>query len=98
MIDWTHDLINAGGSGPHEGAGCCLLARMGAEPVGSDGRFVCVDLNRGMVPVATRCVTEEGVTATRWCQGDVSMMPFSSGEVDTSANRDFNSTLTRRLH
>ncbi|WP_319578289.1 methyltransferase domain-containing protein [uncultured Methanospirillum sp.] len=88
MIDQTHDLINAGGIGPHKrvldvACGTGIVGRTGTDLVGPDGRLVCVDLNRGMLRVATRCAAEEGVTDIRWCQGDISRMPFSSGDFDT---------------
>nr|WP_319540470.1 class I SAM-dependent methyltransferase [uncultured Methanospirillum sp.] len=88
MIDRTHDLINVGGIGSQKrvldvACGTGIVGRTGAGPIGSDGEFVCLDLNRGMLRVATRCAAEEGVTDIRWCQGDVSRMSFSSGEFDT---------------
>lgn len=88
MADWTSDLIDAGCVGPNKrvldvACGTGIIARKVAGLVGPGGRIVGIDLNEGMLRVASRCAGQEGVTAIEWYHSDVSRMPFSSGEFDT---------------
>jgi ubiquinone/menaquinone biosynthesis C-methylase UbiE len=88
MADWSPDLIAAGGVGPGSrvldvACGTGIIARKAARIVGPGGRIAAFDLNEGMLRVARECANREGATAIEWHQGDVSRMPFSSGEFDT---------------
>jgi ubiquinone/menaquinone biosynthesis C-methylase UbiE len=88
MADWSSDLIGAGGVGPGKrvldvACGTGIIARKAAGIIGTGGRIAAFDLNEGMLRVARECAVREGATAIEWHHGDVSRMPFSSGEFDT---------------
>jgi ubiquinone/menaquinone biosynthesis C-methylase UbiE len=87
MADWTPDLIDAGRVGPNKrvldvACGTGIVARKVAGLVGPGGRIAGLDLNEGMLRVAKLCAGREGATAIEWHHGDVSRLPFSSGEFD----------------
>jgi ubiquinone/menaquinone biosynthesis C-methylase UbiE len=87
MLDWTGDLVTAGGVGPKTrvldvACGTGIVARTVAGRVGPGGRVAGIDANEGMLQVAGRCARQEGLTAIEWYQSDVSCMPFSPGEFD----------------
>jgi len=88
MLDWTEDLITAGGVGPKKrvldvACGTGIVARKAASRVGPGGRVAGLDANEGMLTVAGACAREEGLAAIEWYRSDVSCMPFSPGEFDT---------------
>ncbi len=87
MLDWTEDLITAGGVGPKKrvldvACGTGIVARKAVVRVGPGGRVAGLDANEGMLTVAGTCAREEGLAAIEWYQSDVSRMPFSFGEFD----------------
>jgi ubiquinone/menaquinone biosynthesis C-methylase UbiE len=88
MADWASDLIDAGGVGLNKrvldvACGTGIVARKAADRVGPGGRIAAVDLTEGMLRVAKECAAREGAAGIEWYRGDVSRMPFSSGEFDT---------------
>jgi ubiquinone/menaquinone biosynthesis C-methylase UbiE len=88
MADWTPDLIDAGGVGENKhvldvACGTGIVARKVAGCVGPGGRIAALDLTEGMLRVAQECAAREGATGIEWYLGDVTRMPFSTGEFDT---------------
>lgn len=88
MADWASDLIGAARVGPGRrvldvACGTGIVARKAAGLVGPDGRIAGLDSHEGMLRVARECAAREGATAIGWHHGDVSRMPFASGEFDT---------------
>ena len=88
MTDLTSDLIDAGGVCPKKrvldvACGTGIVARKAAGIVGPYGRIAAVDLNEGMLRVASRCAEQEGANGIEWYQSDVTSMPFESGVFDT---------------
>jgi len=86
MIDWTPELINAGCIGSDTrvldvACGTGIVARMTSGLIGPGGRFVGIDLNEGMLKIARRLASENGITCELY-HGDVKQMPFSSKEFD----------------
>lgn len=76
MIDWTSDLINAGGVGPNKrvldvACGTGIVSRKAMSLVGPDGRIAGVDLNEGMLRAANRCAGQEGAITIEWYHRDV---------------------------
>jgi len=87
MLDWTEDLIVAGGVGPGKrvldvACGTGIVARKAAGRVGPGGRIAGLDANEGMLRVAGTCAREEGLADVAWYRSDVTRMPFSRGEFD----------------
>jgi len=87
MLDWTGDIISAGGVSPGKrvldvACGTGIVARKAAGLVGPGGRIAGLDTNEGMLRVAGNCAGREGLTTIGWYQSDVSRMPFSPGQFD----------------
>jgi len=87
MLDWTEDLLAAGGVGPGTrvldvACGTGIVARKAAALAGPGGRVAGLDANEGMITVAGTCAREKGLPAIGWYCSDVSRMPFSPGEFD----------------
>ena len=88
MADWSEDLIEAGQVGRKKqvldvACGTGIVARKAAGLVRTGGRIAALDLSKGMLWVARECAAREGATTIEWYHGDVSRMPFSSGEFET---------------
>ena len=65
MLDWTDDLLAAGGVGPKKrvldvACGTGIVARTAAGRVGPGGRVAGLDANEGMLRVAGACARREG--------------------------------------
>jgi SAM-dependent methyltransferase len=61
--------------------GTGLVARLAAEAVGVDGRVAALDLNPGMLAVASELPTVEGA-AIEWVDGNAQALPFAEASFD----------------
>jgi ubiquinone/menaquinone biosynthesis C-methylase UbiE len=61
--------------------GTGLVARLAAEAVGVDGRVAALDLNPGMLAVASELPTVEGA-AIEWVEGNAQALPFAEASFD----------------
>src|SRR4029453_7279041 len=61
--------------------GTGLVARLAAEAVGVDGRVAALDLNPGMLAVASELPAVEGA-AIEWVEGDAQALPFGEASFD----------------
>jgi ubiquinone/menaquinone biosynthesis C-methylase UbiE len=61
--------------------GTGLVARLAAEAVGVDGHVAALDLNPGMIAVASALPAVEGA-AIEWIEGDAQALPFAEASLD----------------
>jgi len=83
---WAHDLIQRVGLGPGDrvldvACGTGVVARLAAVEVGERGRVAAVDVNHGMLAVASSLPPLAGATI-EWHEASADALPFDDREFD----------------
>ena len=84
-LPWATDLVARAGVRAGErvldvACGTGAVARVAAARVGTGGRVVGLDVNRGMLEVARSRPPAGDEAPIEWCEGSVLALPFGAGE------------------
>jgi ubiquinone/menaquinone biosynthesis C-methylase UbiE len=83
-LPWAEDLLERVGLVPGDrvldvACGTGVVARLAAERVGTGGRVVGLDVNRGMLEIARTLSLSDGASI-EWVEGSALVLPFTDGE------------------